>query len=508
MTNHSRPAMRRSLSAFAIATSLLVSTFATAEWEYLPNEVTRGVGLWQVPGMAVAVVDGDSVEFQQGFGSTAIENGTPVGEHTMFAIASTTKAMVVTGILMLVDEEKLSLDDLIIRHIPELHFADPGLDQELTIRDMLAHRTGLPSTDYWAFLQLMDLDEQIQRLRLVETIAPARTRLIYQNTMYELAGEVIERVSGKPWEEFLSERLWQPLDMNDTAAARGMIRDDLSHVLPYQVVDEELVQADWDLHEDNADAAGSVWSSIHDMSLWAQFLLRGGVTANGDRLVSEEVFGQMFEPQQLASENDFYPTTKLTKPNWRSYGLGWFQQDFQGRMINFHTGSLSGLIALIGLDRAEDKAVVVLGNRDHAEMRHALLWDVMDNRNESDKPDWNQDVFDLYEGFRMEALAEQEKLESSRLRDTRPALPLESYVGSYSNDIIGDVEITLDGQTLEASFPILSWELKHWQLETFELIDKYGESIGMVSFTIAPNGTVSALSAIGKEFARQDGEEG
>jgi CubicO group peptidase (beta-lactamase class C family) len=503
MTNCPSLATRRTFAIIGFAISLLATSFATAEWDHLPSEVESGMEMWQVPGMAVAVVNGDSIEFQQGFGSTAIADGSPVDEHTMFAIASTTKAMVVTGILMLADEEKLSLDDLIVTHIPELHFANPALDQELTIRDMFAHRTGLPSTDYWAFLQAMDLDEQIRRLRLVDTIAPARTRLIYQNTMYELAGEIIERVSGIPWDRFLTERLWQPIGMDETVATRGRIADGSSQVLPYQVVQEKLVQADWDLYEDHADAAGSVWSSIHDMSLWAQFLLRGGITAGGQRLVSEASLAQMFEPHQLSSEDDFYPTTTLTQPHWRSYGLGWFQQDFQGRMINFHTGSLSGLVAIIGLDRAADKAVIVLANRDHAEVRHALLWSVMDTRPQDDRRDWNQDVFDRYEGLREEALAKEKDLEASRLRGTKPALALKSYVGTYSNDIVGEIEIGLDGRTLTAAFPTVSWQMKHWHVETFQLLDAHGESVDFLSFTIDPDGAVASLNVIGHDFVRK-----
>jgi CubicO group peptidase (beta-lactamase class C family) len=484
--------------------ALVATGNAAADWSNLAEEVERGMEMWQVPGMAVAVVDSGSIRFRQGFGSTAAGGGEAVDEHTLFAIASTTKAMVVTGLLMLVDEGKLSLDDLITTHIPELHFQKPGLSEELTIRDMLAHRTGLPSTDYWTFLQAMDLDEQIHRLRLVPSDAPPRTRLIYQNTMYELAGEIIERISGKPWDRFLAERLWEPLGMRHTVAARGRIPAGQSYVLPYKVVEGDLVQTDWNLHEDHADAAGSVWSSVHDMSLWAQFLLRGGVTGNGERLVSGTVFEQMFEPHQLAEEEDFYPTTALTEPNWRSYGLGWFQQDFQGRMIDFHTGSLSGLVAIIGLDRAANKAVIVLGNRDHAEMRHALLWYVMDDRDAREKPDWNRNIVDLYEQRREKAVAEREKIESSRLRGTRPALPLESYVGRYSNDFVGDVEIGLDDQALVVSFPALSWRMNHWHLETFELVDDHGEPVDFASFSIGPSGDVTKLTLMRAEFLRAD----
>ena len=159
--------------------------------------VENGMEMWHVPGMAVAVINEGELVFQQGFGVTAIDGGMAVDEHTLFANASTTKAMVVSGILMLMDEDKLSLDDLVIDHVPELHFGDASLTQQLTLRDLLAHRTGLPSTDFWTFAGLMPLDEQLERLRHVEPVAAPRTRLIYQNTMFEIAGLIIERISGQ-----------------------------------------------------------------------------------------------------------------------------------------------------------------------------------------------------------------------------------------------------------------------------------------------------------------------
>ena len=310
----------RVIQGFATLTLLIgiaVPVAGSVDADRFAAFTEQGMEQWHVPGLSVAVVTADEVLFQRGFGNTAIEGGQPVDEHTLFAIASTTKAMVVSGILILADEEKLSLDDLIIKHIPELHLEDPSLTQQLTVRDLLAHRTGLPSTDYWYF-QNMPLDEQLVRLRTVSAEAPVRTRLIYQNTMFEIAGLLIERLSGERWDHFLAKRLWQPIGMLETYGARGQIGADQFHATPYSFIDDRLTVAPWDNPSDNAEAAGSVWSSIHDMSLWAQFLLRNGVTASGDRLISEERIEEMFEPQQLSSIGDFYPTVELTKPSWRS----------------------------------------------------------------------------------------------------------------------------------------------------------------------------------------------
>ena len=472
------------------------------ETQALSAEVQRGMQLWHVPGMAVAVVGRDELRFQKGFGVTAIDDGNAVDEHTLFAIASTTKAMVVAGLLMLEDDGVLQMDDLVIKHIPELHFGDSSLTQQIRIRDLLAHRTGLPSTDLWVFLQMMPLDEQIRRLRTVDPAASVRSRLIYQNTMFELAGLIIERASGKRWDKFLTDRLWHPIGMNETFGARGQITSDKSHTLPYYFVDGQLRLAEWDLDENHADAAGSVWSSIHDMSLWAQFLLRGAVTEDGRQLITEEGVAQMFEPQQLATPEDFYPTVELTKPNWRSYGLGWFQQDFQGRKIDFHTGSLSGLIAIIGLDRAAGKAIVVLGNRDHAEMRHALLWHVMDAGDSSEKRDWNQDIYDLYETAREEAQAEQDKLGKSRIRGTRPSLSLDDYAGSFESDIVGEFHIRRDKRKLILDSANISFELSHWHLDMFEIKRAEWDFQAFATFGIGSDGVVDKLNVFGMDFTR------
>jgi CubicO group peptidase (beta-lactamase class C family) len=488
-------------ATFSLLIGIALPVAGSVDADRLTAFTEQGIELWHVPGLAVAVVTPDEVLFQRGFGTTAVANGQPVNEHTLFAIASTTKAMVVSGILILVDEEELSLDDPIIKHIPELHFEDPSLTQQLTVRDLLAHRTGLPSTDYWYF-QNTPLDEQFVRLRTVRAEAPVRTRLIYQNTMFDIAGLLIERISGQRWDHFLTVRLWQPIGMLETYGTRGQIGAGQPHATPYMFFDDRLTVAPWDNPSDNAEAAGSVWSSIHDMSLWAQFLLRNGVTASGDRLISEERVEEMFEPQQLSSIGDFYPTVELTKPSWRSYGLAWFQQDFQGRKIEFHTGSLTGLIAIIGLDRAGGKAVIALGNRDHAEMRHALLWEVMDNSDPGTKRDWNQEIFDLYERQKTKREEEWQETLDKQLKNTKPSLSLDAFGGRYRSETIGDILVEQSGQGMTIKATNVDFEMTHWHLNTF-LVDYRPWSMReFVTFNIGPDGTVKSLDFVGYAFER------
>jgi len=495
------------LATISSLVCIVASSMAAAavDAEYLSKFTERGMDLWHVPGMAVAVVSKDEILFQKGFGETAAENGRAVDEHTLFSIASTTKAMVVAGILMLVDEEKLSLDDPIIKYIPELHFADPALTQQLMVRDLLAHRTGLPSTDIWSFLQDMPLDEQLSRLQEVSAAAPVRTRLIYQNTMFEIAGLLIERLSGQPWYDFLIERLWQPIGMLETYANRSQIGEKKSHVMPHVYLNNRLSVPAWNFSTDFSNAAGSVWSSIHDMSLWAQFLLRDGVSIDGERLISASGMQQMFEPHQLSSAAEFYnmyPATELTQANWHSYGLAWFQLDFQGRKIDFHTGSLSGLIAIIGLDRSADKAVIALGNRDHAEMRHALLWEVMDNTEKENRRDWNQEIFDLYAARAEKDGEGWEETQKKRLKHTKPGLPPAAYAGLYRSPIFGDIQIVRSGSDMTLKTTLVDFEMSHWHLDTYLVEFKSWEMHEFANFSIDPVGGIKSVNVFGNTFER------
>lgn len=492
------------LRLVAIAAVLFVQPVANAQEDDFAAFIERGMDLWHVPGAAAAVVTDEEVVFSRGFGTTSIEDGQPVDEHTAFAIASTTKAMVAMGVLMLVDDGMLSLDDPITKHIPELHFSDPLMDDEITVRDLLAHRTGLPSTDSWSFFLDMPIDEQIERLRFVDRAIGIRTDKIYQNTMYDLMGVLIRNLDGREWHVFLRDELWQPIGMQETWAAREEIPGDVTHVMPHFFKDGEVVQTPWDLPADDRMPAGSVWSTLHDMSLWAQFLLRGGVAKDSGRLVSEEQFQQMFEPTILASVPNFYPVVELTQPHWRTYGLAWFQQDFQGRMIDFHTGSLAGLVAIIGLDREARRAVLMMANRDHAEFRHAWLWHVMDETSGDERRDWNRDTFDLYERNKGAAAAEREALYASRREGTSTSVPLAEFAGTYSAPSFGDIEFRVEGDELVADLPLQQVRFSHWHDNVFLWDFALWDYQMLVEFRIGFDNNVTALEWGGDTFVRID----
>ena len=332
---------------------------------------------------------------------------------TLFSIGSTTKAMTAATLGILVDEGKLDWDDPVRRHIPEFEVKDPWVSEHMTVRDLLTHRGGLPNTDLFWYGQDTDMDEMLSRLRHVEPAYSMRSGFVYQNVMYATAGEVVRRVSGMPWHDFADARLFDRLGMERTVPLIALTRGKDNVASPHHVVDGETVVIE-NAPVDSVAAAGSVWSSVREMSLWLRMLLASGVAADGTRILSEAVVEEMFRPQSLVDRAGFYPTQRLTNPKWVTYGLGWFQQDYDGEALDFHTGSIDGMVAIAGLIRDEGIGVYVLGNRDHVEVRHALMLRGLDALLGKPFRDWSAELKELYDG-----LAEAQEKALAAVRATR-----------------------------------------------------------------------------------------
>jgi CubicO group peptidase (beta-lactamase class C family) len=254
--------MKRALvAALFFATPVVAQQQAKPDWAAFDTFVAQAAKDWRVPALAIAVVKDDSVVFMKGYG--VLESGKPTraDEHTRFAIGSTTKAMTSAGLAMLVDEGKLHWDDKVTRFIPELQLADPWATREMTIRDLLTHRTGLPGTDlFWASNWKFSPAEIIRRLRYIQPTASFRSEWQYQNVMYALGGTIIERASGMRWEDFMRARVFKPLGMNETEALVSSIVGKPNVAVPHALIGDS-VRVVPVRSTDLVAPAGSVWSS-------------------------------------------------------------------------------------------------------------------------------------------------------------------------------------------------------------------------------------------------------
>ncbi|MEZ4416531.1 MAG: serine hydrolase [Gemmatimonadota bacterium] len=465
--------MGPSLRRFATAiTLLLLGLPRTGLAQAFPVEefdayVRKAVSDWDVPGLAVAVVKDGQLMFARGYGVQQLGRAGAVDEHTRFAIGSTTKAMTAAALAMLVEEGKLDWNDPVIDHLPWFRLQDPWVTREIRVIDLLTHNAGLGNADFLWYEQDATTRDLLERLRYLEPAYSMRSGFIYQNLMYATAGEVIAAASGVPWARFIQTRILEPLGMRDTRTTLAETEGQPNVAGPHYRLDGTVERIE-NASVDPVAAAGSIWSSVHDMSVWLRFLLAGGVAADGRRLLEPSTVEWLFTPHSLVEPEDFYPTQELTHPHWTTYGLGWFQADYEGRKVDFHTGSIDGMVAIAGLLRDEGVGVYVLANRDHAEVRHALMYRVFDLYDPEAPRDWSADLLALYDRLDTEQAEAQARRSAARAADTAPSLPLDAYVGTFTHPLYGSVRIERDGARLLARYGRLQGTLEHWERESFD----------------------------------------
>jgi CubicO group peptidase (beta-lactamase class C family) len=506
--------MREKILVALIAIS--VSSFAQKRSSDLDRQVKEfdayaqaALKQWEVPGAGVAVVKDGKVIYLKAFGTRDLNTGAPANTETLFSIASTTKAMTAVCLGMLVDEGKISWNDPVIKYLPEFQLYDPFVSRDMRVRDLLLHNSGVGNTDFlWGSMDIPE-EEILRRMRMVKPEYPLRGGFIYQNIFYIAAGRVIAKVSGQTWHEFIQARIFNPLGMTRTATKLKNIKDE-NYTKPHFKLNGKIQVIGY-TKDDEVSAAGSVWSSIGDMSKWVACMLdsskfpstRSGQAAGG-RLLKPATWAEMFKPQTLVTSAQFYPTQQLTRPNWMTYGLGWFQHDYKGRKVNFHTGSLSGLIALNAQLPDEKLGYYFLGNYDHAEVRHALMYKAFDQFALGGTRDWSTELLALYKGLAEQGEQQVAKLEGMRAKDTKPSLAIEAYAGTYSDPLYGTLKVEVTGNKLTIKLnEVENATLEHWNYDTFYgPWEKAWYGKASAQFYLSPFGKVEKINFEGMELKR------
>lgn len=493
---------------FAILLTLIAISAAAAQDSVgsLDRYIESARKTWDLPGMSVVVVQDGKVILAKGYGVRELGKSDPVDSQTLFGAMSTTKAMTVVALALLVDEGKVNWRDKVTKYLPDFRIGDPYITQELEIRDLLTHTSGLGSTDFlWARTPELPSDEAIRRMQYAKPSYSMRSNFDYQNSMYLVAGKVIEKVSGMSWEKFMTERVFHPLGMHSTYPTLAEAMKHTNRSSPHYRIDGK-VELITEMPIDSVGPAGSVWSNADDIGKWVGYLL-SGKTEDGKELLKPATLEEIFKPQVILPSN-FYPTFSLTKPKWTTYGYGWFQHDYRGAKVDFHTGSIAGRTAIVGLMRDKKLGVYVFGNCDHVEVRHAILYKVFDlfGFNDTNGRDWSADFKKMYDGIRVAGEKQEAEMMAKRLPDTKPSLPLQAYAGKYSDPFYGTVEVQFaDGKLKIIYAKDLTGELKHRHVDTFiATLSKrwFGEDI--VSFQLDPvTGEIVSLDTGGQVFRRQ-----
>ncbi len=494
--------------------SVLISVIATAQntsfqktktTERFDAYIQNAMNLWKTPGLSVAVVRDGNLIFKKGYGVRNITTHEPFTDSTISICASTTKAMTAVCVGMLVDAGKIKWTDKVSDVYPELKLYDNYANSEMTVKDLFTHNTGLGNADFlWVFDYSMDT--VIHQMRYIQPAYSFRSSFEYQNLMYMVAGEVIHKVSGFTWDRFIKDSLFTRLGMNHTFPNYKQSLIYNNHITPHYMYDDSVIETIPYIDSKTVGAAGGVWSCANDVSKWMMFML-DSAKLNGKRLLKPETYAMLFRPQSMVTDAEFYPTQKLTKPHWKTYGLGWFQEDYKGKMVQFHTGSLDGAVAIIGLIPDENFGIYIFANMDHTELRHALMYKAFDlfvlN---DDTNDWSKDFYKMYVDLDSVNIKADAKQDSARVLNTKPSLALKAYTGKYSNEIYGDAEIVMQGDSLLLKFPNnINVDLSHWNYDTFQGKFEhkwFGKSL--LQFDLKEDGTVKDFSFVGLKYDKAE----
>ena len=459
--------MRRTLLFLSFFVPLTASLSQISPVPGLEKTIDQALKDWEVPGLAIAIVKSNAVLYERGFGVRTLGTKDRVDEHTIFSIASTTKAMTAACIGMLVDEGKMSWDDPVSKWLPELQLRDPLATRELKVRDLLTHRAGLPRGDMLWYGSSYDRSEVLRRVR---NLAPAwsfRSRYGYQNIMYMAAGQVVGAVSATTWDAFIAERLFKPLGMNRSSTSIKDLKGLANVATPHEKVDDTLRAIRWPNY-DNVGGAGSVNSSAHDMAQWMRLILNNG-SYDGKRLLKDRTVEELTTPQMV---NRLDSTARALRPSshFLMYGLGWSLLDYQGKKIVTHDGWLDGMRTRVMLVPELSLGVVIILNGPSALLHTALGYQVLDHFLGAPKRDWSAEYLKISHEEEAKADTRAEEREEKRVKNTTPAMPLSAYAGTYDSDLYGELVIALQGKTLTLAFgEMYIGDLAHRHFETFQV---------------------------------------
>ena len=453
---------------------------------------------WNVPGFAVAIVKDDRVVFAKGYGVRELGKPEKVDENTVFAIASNSKAFTTAALAILVDEKKIRWDDKVSQYLPEFQMSDPYVTRELTIRDLVSHRSGLGtfSGDLLWYESNFSTDEILRRVRFLKPTSSFRSTYGYQNLMFAAAGRIAEKVSGKSWSEFVRERILAPLGMNNTKTSIKEFKAGDNIAMPHNESGGAGLRVIHYGNVDGAAAAAALNSSVTDVAKWLRLQLGRGKFEGK----------QIFTPQQSWTMWQQYLAIPIGETSWKNnptrhfygYGLGWFLNDYQGRKVVSHGGGLDGMISQTAMMPEENLGLVVLTNSETPvnNIMQNKIFDVFVN---APKRDWSNEALERTKQGKVTQAEEDKKVLASRTANTKPSLALKDYAGTYSSQL-GDAVIAEENGKLVLRFPHaanLTADLTHWHFDTFEIkwrpTTVYNFPRGFVVFTIDQNGKTDEL---------------
>lgn len=440
--------MKRLVIGFTL---LYITSFAFAQEtpkfiiDSLDIYVNRALENWKIPGAAVLIVKDGKIIISRGYGVKEAGLNEKVDENTLFLIGSNTKAFTGTALALLEYEGKLTLEDKVVKYLPEFKMKDPWVTEKLNLVDIVTHRMGLETFqgDFMYWTSDLNEDEVIEKFGMITPTFDFRTKYGYTNAGYAVAGKVIEKVSGLRWENYLKEKIFQPLQMTRTTALSVDFAKAENVAKPHTIFNGELKVLPFE-NIDNLAPCGSIGSSISDMSHWLIAQLDSG-KYNGESIIPFKVIQRTRQPETIQSR----ARHPFNKTHYSLYGLGWGLMDYEGQEIIAHTGGVNGFVTSVTLLPEINLGIVVLTNTDQNGFFNMLKWEVIDAY--LGLPYRNYDGY-VFERTKMQN--EQREQQIAAWRDSvslnfNTNLNLSDFAGRYENDVYGDAELKNVNNTLE-----------------------------------------------------------
>lgn len=455
---------------------------------------------WNLPGMAIAMVKDGEVIYSKGFGVKSVDAKKKVDEHTNFAIASNSKAFTTAALATLVDAGKLNWDDKVRDYLPYFTLYDEYVSAHFTIRDLVSHRSGLEtfSGDLIWYGTNYSREEVIRRARFLEPKYEFRAHYGYQNIMFIAAGEIVGKVSGMSWDDYVKKTFFQPLKMNTTITSVTDIKPKNNIALPHNTSEGVNHVIDW-VNWDNIGGAGAILSNVSDLSNWMITQLNRGVF-EGDTLWTAARSKEMWHlttPEGISN----WRNKKMPSMTFNGYAMGWAVYNIHGHKIVNHGGGYDGMISKTVLVPDENLGFVILTNSNNW-LPGALANQTLDMLyGTGEDLDWSKMYLDFKNDGDQRAKEAEAKAEEERVKNTKPSLDLSEYAGTYGGEMYGNCTVEVEGDHLKFQFeptPLFRGSMTHWHYDTFKLnwsTDMMLPS-GTVQFVLNPEGKVEEMKIV------------
>ena len=462
---------------------------------HLDSYFQKSLDEWQIPGMAIAIINADSIVFSKGYGYANINKKTKVDANTLFAVASNSKAFTASSIAKLVEEGKLNWDDKVIDYLPYFKMYNDYVTNNFTISDLLSHRSGLEtfSGDLLWYGTTLKPKEIISAQKYLAPKYEFRTTFGYSNIAFLTAGKIIEKISEKTWQEYIQHNFLDPLQMNRTLTSTKQINGTNNVATPYYSESGLNHEVNW-LNWDNIAPAGALISSANDFSKWLILNLNAG-HSNNTSIFSEKSFNKLTTPHV-----NFEVGKNTENVHFKSYGLGWSIQDYEGAKIISHSGGYDGMISKSFFIPEKQIGAVILTNSINwvsSALTNKIL-DVLLTNNFEGK-DWSANYLKYKK--QQDSLDIVKRIDTEGLRDKlqKNHFELKKYLGIYKDKIYGTVTVTEKNNILHFQMdktPIFYADLKHWNHHIFTFrFPKHLSSLpeGKLWFDLNQEGEISKL---------------